>query len=233
VPFAGGLSPSPERGGGGIPTLQRIIESLGSQLGSAYDITTTSGLVYIELEAYARAIWGAWQDNERLGNQWQASRMSDFLPRWEAIYAIVPSPTDTLPARRARIAVLQARAGQANQQVLTDSLNGLLGSVLVTIVNGNSATANVWTPSTWPFGQHDPSNAVDWYSTVAFVAIQVTKPTGWSEGDLYTAIAGIGPVLDSALPAWVTWTWFRQDIHGSPGFFLDEGGNLDNEAFRV
>lgn len=232
MPFTGGLSPSPERTGGGTPTLQRIIESLGSQLGTAYDTTTTTGSVYIQVEAFARAIWGAWQDNERLGNQWQATRMLDFLPRWESIYGVVPSPTDTVPVRQARITVLQSRAGYANQQTLNDTLTSLLGSVYVATVNGNSATANVITPATWPIGSHDVFGVTDWSSTVAYIAVQVAKPTGWSDGDFYQTVGQIFPVLDSVLPAWVTFDWFRQDIHGAAGFYLDET-NLDNEAFDV
>ena len=233
MPATGGLTPGFERGGGGTPSLQRIVESLGSQLGTAYDITTTTGNVYLQLMAFGRALWGAWQDNERLANQWQSTRMGDLLPRWEAIYAVVPLPTDTLPIRQARIAILQARAGYANLQTLNDTLTTLLGAVYVATTNGNSATANVYTPSGWPMGAFDATGKVDWYSTVAFIAIQVTRPANWTDGDFYAAVASIVPILDGILPAWVTADWFRADIHGSLGFFLDEGGNLDNEAFRV
>ena len=159
MPATGGLTPGFERGGGGTPSLQRIVESLGSQLGTAYDITTTTGNVYLQLMAFGRALWGAWQDNERLANQWQSTRMGDLLPRWEAIYAVVPLPTDTLPIRQARIAILQARAGYANLQTLNDTLTTLLGAVYVATTNGNSATANVYTPSGWPMGLYrDPSH---------------------------------------------------------------------------
>ena len=69
------------------------------------------------------------------------------------------------------------------------------------------------------------------------VLILVTQPAGMTDGAFYTTVSAIEPVLDTLLPAWVTWDWYRQAHLGANGFYLDgdpvSSGtlvNLDNEA---
>ena len=232
MPF-GGWHPGFERSGDPSPDLQRIFESLAAARGTAYDTTTLTGRVAIELQAYARAINECWQNNQRMANQWIAMKMTDFLPRWETIYGIVPLSTDTLIDRRRRIAVIQLRSGSANMQAVNDALVTLLGSIFVGITITSSATANVWTPSTWPFGNHDATGAVDWYSTVGYLAIKVAQPAGMLDSDFYATMGTIVPLLDAILPAWVTFDWYRTSPTLGAGFYLDDTYNLDNEAFDV
>jgi hypothetical protein len=232
VPETGGLVPGWQRSGGGTPTLQRVIESFASQLGSSYD--TTTGIVGAQANAFARAIcYDGWFLNERLANQWDALRMTDFVARWEKIYALTPSPTDSLTVRRQRIAVAQARTGYGNFQAVNDALSALLGPLYVTIINTASGSASVFTPAGWPVGSVDPTGQLDWYSTVAYLAIQVQQPSNWTDSDFYPALGAANVLLDGILPAWVTWSFIRRDVSGSTrvGFWLDEGKNLDNEAF--
>ena len=222
----GGLHPSPYSMGGGSPSLEQILDSLAAQIGPAYD-TAEGGIVYVELMAEARAIHAIWKQNERLGNQWIGAKMTDFLPRWEKIYRIAPRPTATLPERRARVTIAQARAGRCDSEKLYEVCQTILGDAFVSIVNLSSATANVYTPTGWPMGSH--SAAIDWLSTVAHVAVKVAQPSTMDDGDFYDRCGDLVSELDLILPAWVTFDWFREGPSGA-GFFLDET-NLDNEAF--
>lgn len=240
MPQFGGYSPFPRRFGGGRPTLQSIVESILSQLGTAYDTTDKTAinglppLVFIRAQAIGRCIWGAWEQNQRLGNQWDANRMTDFLPRWEKIYGLYPRSTDSVWTRMLRVGVAMARTGHAaGGDIYAVCLAYLGPSVLVKVVtNSSSGSIVVWTPAGWPMGSHParPSDP-DWYSTLAAISIQVQQPATMADDEFYATVASVIPPLDSILPAWVSMSWFRQDIHGSAGFYLDEGKNLDNEAF--
>lgn len=233
MPQNGGLSPSPERYGGGKPILAFVVASLANSMGDAYD-TTQSSNVYVELMAYGRAIAAAWSGNQRMANQWDPDRMTDFLPRWEKILGLTPLSTDTDVARRARVKAAFARIGQpANFQGVNDLLTSTLGSAFVGITVTPSSSANVWTPAGWPMGTHDPNGVINWYSTVSYLAIQVQKPANTSDGDFYALLGSVMPALDSLLPAWVTFSWYRTDIHPGLGFYLDETPNLDNEALNA
>jgi hypothetical protein len=78
------------------------------------------------------------------------------------------------------------------------------------------------------------TNAVPWSSNVAHIQIQVQVPGGWSESQFQAAIGNVFPVLDSIMPAWATWDWWRVDsVHGTKGFYLDSPHNLDNDIFDV
>lgn len=241
MPAFGGQNPGYERYGGGTPNLKRLVDSLNSQRGTAYN-TDQSSNVYAENMAYARAINHAWSDNNRLANQWDAQRMTDFLPRWEKIFGIVPDPLDSLQARRAVIANAFLRLGQQpGYQAVYDACLAAVGSdVFVGIVHTTSAAgvngpAVVWTPDTtpaWPVGNVDPSHVLTWYSNIAHVLIQVQQPASMGDAEFSGRVGKLWPILDSFLPAWVTWDWFKV-IHAGgtvKGFFLDEE-NLNVEVF--
>lgn len=240
MPANGGLTPGFERYGGGTPNLKRIVDSLNAQRGSAYDTDQTSN-IYAENMAFARAINCAWSDNARLANQWDANRMTDFLSRWEKIFGIYVLDGDSDVERRARIAVSFLRINQQpGYQAVYDIIYDLLGSdVFVGIVHTTSAAgvngpAVVWTPAGHNVGSHDPDGIVNWYSNIAHVLIQIQLPSYMPQYELDGKISKLGPVLDSFLPAWVTWDWFM-NIHTSgtvKGFYLDET-NLNVEVFDV
>jgi hypothetical protein len=76
------------------------------------------------------------------------------------------------------------------------------------------------------------TNLVPWFSDVAHISIQVQVPGGWTEAQFQAAVGKIFPVLDSIIPAWATWDWWRVDsVHNVQGFWLDSPHNLDNDAF--
>lgn len=233
MPICGGYAPFPRRFGGRKTRIKTITASLQAQLGPAQDTTDTTGLVFLRLNATARAIAAAWGQNARMANQWDPQRVTDFLGRWEKILALPVSPSDSLTTRRKRVAVARARVGEAMPQVIRDTCVAYLGPCFVSIVNNiNPSSANVWTPAGWPMGQHavlptDPT----WYSTVAYVASKVAQPSTMGDAEFYATVSSVMPTLDAILPATTTFEWYREDISGAPGFFLDDTHNLDDEAF--
>jgi hypothetical protein len=232
VPSFGAFSPFPFRFGGGKPPLEHRVNSVLAQLGTTYTKDTT-GIVWLRAMAWARVFWDVWETNQRLANQWDPRRMTDFLGRWEKILALPVGPDDSLSVRRARVGVAKARAGYANAAaIFSTSLAYLGASVFVGIITSSSSTAVVWTPSGWPMGSHPvlPTDP-DWYSTVAYVAVKVQKPSTMDDGEFYTKVGSVLPALDAILPSWVTFDWYREDISGASGFFLDDTHNLDDEAF--
>src|SRR5690348_14660122 len=110
MPFNGGFSPYPERSGGGKPTIEVVLGSLLAQMGTAYDGSYGTA-VWAYATADARVLAEVYGTHERLSYQWDPYRMTDMLPRWEKILRLAVLPTDSMVARRARIAAAMARIG--------------------------------------------------------------------------------------------------------------------------
>jgi len=147
----GGYNPFPRRFGGRSGRVKTIVASLQAQLAPAQDVTDTAGLAFLRILATARALAAAWGQNQRLANQRDPLRVTDFLERWEKILALPVSPGDSLTTRRARVAVARARVGEAIVQVVRDTCVAYLGaSVFVDVVVTDPSVANVWTPIGWP-----------------------------------------------------------------------------------
>ncbi len=227
----GVFDPSPRRSGGqaGRPTeviLQALLEAGGTGLTDA-----VPSAQWAEALAEARAINYLWELNRRMANQWDPARMTDFLPRWERILGLVPLPTDTDAARRAKVAAKDAVYGEPpSRQVVSDLMAAVLGPVFVGLV---------YTPSTIALGHVAGGATVpggvtltdgDWYSTIAHLLVLVQQPAGMPDVDFYATVGQVRPFLDDLLPSWVTFDWAR-DGTGGDGFFLDDAFNIDNERF--
>lgn len=147
MPNFGGYSPGAERYGGAVPTLQRVLESLNQNRGSAYDTSNTSN-VWVENMAIARGVAALWEQNERLSYQNDPYRMGPTLARWEAILGLSPLPTDTPIDRRIRVQARFQRQGQrVFQQYVDDRLLAALGAVYVRSIR---LTPGVDALSWWP-----------------------------------------------------------------------------------
>jgi hypothetical protein len=219
----------PLRFGGAKPPLQHRLNAVLAQLGSLYSNDTT-GLVWLRAMALARVLNDAWESNRRLSYQWDPLRMTDFLGRWEAIFTLPVSPSDSLSTRRARVALRMSLAGYIRAgDLYTMCLSYLGSSVFIGIANQSSSSANVWTPAGWPMGSHPvAATDPDWYSSVAHVVILTQTPAAMAESDWRTLISTLKPALDLALPAWVTFDIIR-DGAGGAIFKLDDAHNLDFE----
>ncbi len=221
----GGLSPGFERYGGGLPALKAIVDSLGSQRGTVYDKSQPSD-VYLENMAIGRAIAEAWSNNARMANQWDSARITEFMSRWEAILGIIPTETDTPTSRRAAIGRAFLRVTQESvYQTVYDQLVGLLGTMFVSLTTTSTDDSVTWVPaggealnsSAADISLHDATGELTHYSTVSHLLIRVAQPVGMSDGIFYQKVAQIGPMLDTLLPAWVTWDWSRPtNLHVVP-----------------
>jgi hypothetical protein len=218
MPIHGGYTPGFERYGGRAPALKRIVESLAQQRGTVYDNDQT-GNVFIENMAIARAIAEAWSNNQRMSNQWDSARMTEFIPRWETILGIVPKHDDTEQDRRERIARAFEKLTQTNiYQTVYDLLISLIPDIFIRITHTSHADAvnwvdstlpEVWNGAAWVARVAEPSGLVTWYSSSAHILIEVSQPSGMLDGEFYETVAQINSVLDSILPGWVTWDWCR------------------------
>jgi len=239
----GGYHPYPRRYGGGRPLLQVVHEALNAARGTAIDASDPSSVAYIEDMAWARAIvFDGHGTAERLGNQRDPLRMTDFLERWEGIFKIVPSPGATAASRR--IAVRARFRRFLDASAFHDRIESALRAAIPTYfsaieyISYDNAVIHVPDPS-YPWGT--VANGHPWSSTTAHLLVLLVKPEGATEGDFYTAAAKVSPILDSLLPAWMTFNWYRAPteapavaVSGGPsqgGFYLDSIANLDNNVF--
>jgi len=136
--MSGAFTSFPVSFGASVNTIhETMLNALLQAQGSAI-ATDIDSAAYVECYAKARLLADMWSTVIRLGNQFDPNKMTDFLPRWEAIYGIVPSPTATLAQRRALIASKIANYGNSPTiQVVTDLLALVLGDVFVTILYGS------------------------------------------------------------------------------------------------
>jgi uncharacterized protein YmfQ (DUF2313 family) len=101
-------------------------------------------VVWVECQAYARAIYYAWAVFEKAANQLNPETMSDALPRWERIMGIAALPGDTLQTRRNRIAAKFSLLGEMpNQSNVSDALDLYLGQNFVALLQGGVSSTLV------------------------------------------------------------------------------------------
>lgn len=147
MPFTGGFVQGLWRTGGARPTVQIILDSLNEQMGSAYDTSGTSPRYMMNL-AIAKAIADVWNTGERMKNQIDPDRMSEFLPRWERIMGMTPIPGEPLRTRNKRVKARYTRFGrQPTRQAITDLLYEELYPIEVTLYSDDDTTAIIG----WPY----------------------------------------------------------------------------------
>ncbi len=223
MPNFGGYAPLPLRLGGGESTVRVIYESLNDGLGTGYD-TSDNSTVTADTFADAVQIAALWSANARMTNQWDPNRMTDFIPRWEKIFAVVPSSGDSDNARRARLAAkFQALGGPlyATTELICSSL---LGDAYVGVEYTPLASSH----SNWPGGT--PPQPGMWSSSVAHILVRVQQPANATVVEFLKSLGELMAFLGDFLPAWVTFDWGLFADNGMNGFYLDEN-NLDYETF--
>lgn len=238
----GGFHPYPKRYGGGRPLVKVLHDSLNAARGTAIDASDSTTVAWVENAAYARAVaFDGYGTTERLGNQRDPSRMTDFIPRWEGIFRIIPAPGATDTERREAIRVRFKRFLDASaiHYRVEAALRNALGSYFGAVEYISYANAVIHVPDTsYPWGT--VANGYPWTSTTAHLLVLLVKPSGASEGDFYTAAGKVSPILDAILPAYMTFNWYRRPTDASPvevsggpsqgGFYLDSAANLDNNV---
>ncbi len=228
----GGFNPSPQSFGASDGTKYEIyLNALNTADGDALDHEVDS-FVYAENFAAARVLADLASDNIRLSYQFDPSKMTDFLPRWEKILNIIPDPSSDGHQRRLVVANKLLNYGNApTHQVVNDTMESLLGGVFIDILNSNYLTAS----GSVPGGAVIPGGATlldgDWRSTIASISILVKPLPAMTEQKFYNIVKNIDGVLEDLLPAWVGFNWVRDNSMDLCGFILDDPHNLDNEYF--
>lgn len=243
----GGFDPFPRRPGGRRGrNIEVLTQSVHAQRGTAYSQSTNS-FVWLESHVIARCIAESWETNQRLANQFDPYRATDFLPRWERIYGIVPPFGANESQRRAAVAARWILAGKkATPLGMEDVLRTLLPNTFVRVHYLPNRWAFDRTPedvlaggTNTPLGTHpsagtDPTNSNapgNWSSTVHHVAIELQQPSWMSDAAYHLEAKAIySGVLDAFLPSWTTFSAFKGP---TLGFFLDAAGNLDNQAIGI
>ena len=239
----GGHFPYPRRFGGGRPRLKIIHDALNAARGTALDASDSTSVAWVENMAHARAVcFDGYGTNDRLALQWDPDRMTDMLSRWEQILKILPAPNASVPERREAVRARLRRfldATALHSRIL-GILTRELGEYFVAVEYISAANAVIHVPdASYPWGS--VVSGAPWTSTVAHILVLLTQPGNASESAFYDAAAKVGPALDSILPAWVTFNWYRAPTYGAPvnvsggpsmgGVYLDNPANLDNNVF--
>lgn len=211
MPTFGGFGGWPRRFGGGRSRVQTIYESLNAARGSAYD-TTDSSNVTAETYAQAVALAAAWSNNRRAALQTDPKRMSDFIPRWEAILDLHPSPADSVADRRS--AILAKFLAWAGQAAFEDVVAAIMGTSLVDIEYTPIASAY----QRWPENGYPNS----WISHTAHIVIRVQFAANQSQQELLHVLGRLDRTLADFLPAYTTWDWAMFAENGEDAFFLDD-----------
>lgn len=225
MPF-GGRNPFPFRLGGGKSRQQAIYESLNMGLGTAFD-TSDASTVTAETSADARAIAAIWSANKRHQNQFDPRRMTDMLPRWEAIFAVRPSVTDSDNARRAILTLKFQALGGPLYATIEEICAAFLGNILIGVEYIDLTHVN----ANWPGGT--PPQPTMWNSNIDHILVRVVRPgqeVGITRQQYFEKLREMMSFMRDYLAAHCTLDWGCFNVGGTRGFKLDEP-NLDIETF--
>jgi hypothetical protein len=189
--------------------LQQIASSLLAQRGDA--ITTAVGsIIWVETQAWARAVYSIWAVNQKLAYQFDPNKMTDFLPRWESIMGLAALPTDTIQTRQQRIASrFNAINKMPTTQKVTDLMQASLGITFLGLINDPAPLAYAQFPGGAAI-TGGITNVVDgpWYSTVQELFIEVYHPAVMTNNQFYNTVNQVFPLLSPYLPAYDSFDWF-------------------------
>lgn len=225
-----GTNPYPIRFGGSKDSLYAVLlDSLQEAMGDGFSVDDDA-MIAAELVADSRALSDLFLTNQRLANQWDPDRMTDFLARWEAIYGLSPTPDMSDNQRRVQVKLKRQAIGRLNNNSsVYDLLVEVLGDAFVSLTPGNPSLQS----SQIPGGLVIPGGATlkdgAYSSHVAQIFVHVEKPDSMSALEFAEAKAQVGAILNSILPAWTNWTLYQNSSDGIASFKLDEP-NLDIEA---
>ena len=199
--------------------LTQLTNSFASQRGNAF-IPTVGSLIWIECRAMAIAIDAVWIINQKMINQMNPDRMSDMLSRWEAIFGIIPLPSDTLYIRRNRVGEYFFRIGQLpNLSNIEALMTFFLPDIFVGLVQISASSAIASFPAmgdiTDIIGGTDATNG-PWSSTVSQLTVEVQKAPRMTLNDFDKEANQIFNIFKQALPAFTTYDWMYNS-------FCDDG----------
>jgi hypothetical protein len=188
--------------------LQEIANSLLNARGQALSHDVNS-IVWIETQIIARAVFHAWAANQKLANQSDPNKMSDYLTRWEKILQLLPLPTDSITTRRSRIAAKFSSLNQApTTQAITDLLKANLAGVFAALINiADTASASAFPGGSSIINSQASTNA-EWFSTISSTFIETIQPTYMTDAVYHNLVNQLYGLLTNYLPASCTFDWF-------------------------
>jgi len=206
-----GRNAFPRRFGGGQREHHQEHIAMLDALAKGWDVSEETA-TYAETYAHAVGISFIWILNRRLANQSIPERMTDMLAEWETVCRLKPTGTDSVLARRRRVAAkLRGLAGNTLADI-TDACEKLLGASFAGLVGIAPTSVISYSP-----GINPGPPGLEWSSNRCVLVVRMTKNL-LSEERFRELRALLIQMLDAMLPAWMT---FRIGVGDS--FIVNEG----------
>ncbi len=236
----GGFNPAPFKFGDAASTDLEAIQNAFADAQGTSLARERGSIAWVENHATARVLYALYGLAYRLANVNDPKRMTTTLPRWEKILQLVPSESDTLAERRARVeAKLSLLSAGTTIQVVEDYLSLVLGDMFVKLEFSDPLTATTYVPGggsvsgggpTFLDGDNADPNISPYASSLGYLAILIQRPANMTIELFYERAGRIYEELDNLLGAWMDFDWVNDGPNGA-GFYLDEDYNLDNQRF--
>lgn len=195
-------SPTLFRSGLGYDEVYKsILDSLVAAYGDGLVNAEEGTIAYVECQSIAKALSDAWISRERFINQFDFSKVSYFLDRFEQIYRLPYDSSLSDDERRARLQELRSRIGKKiNSSSIISILKGLLGDVFIQTLDGST-----------PYSiSNDP-----YITMIAFLPIRIWKSNKINEFDFDYLRFRADNILNDILPAqmqFATGMWQTADL---------------------
>lgn len=211
-----GRNPWPRRFGGGKRAHQAEHEAALEALLPGYDVGEDTA-VYAESYAHALGVAFVWAAYGRAQSALLPTRMLETLPDWEQACGTRPSLRDDVITRRA--AVAGKMRGLTGNRVadLTDACRRLLGDRFDSIATVAEADEVAY----WP-GINPGPPGFEWSSNRLHIALVINK-TGLSEQEYIDLRARAFSLLDSMLPAWMSFSILASAASTGSAFIVNQG----------
>lgn len=217
----GAYGPFPIRFGGGKRPIETEHEALLETYKSVFDIErggedSGKGLPWVEAYAEAAVLGIMWAGSQRGANQRTPLKLLEGLPVWEEACGLTPGVNDPLTERRAEVAAKFRSFGNNAEPDIRDVCVAMMGSNFVEL----SWVSDADDVTYWP-GFNPGPPGLEWFSRRCIAFVEVTK-TGLTQDAFDRKVGKLAQVLDSFLPAWMTFEIFTVDTNGTDeGFILD------------
>ncbi len=212
MPSFGRYNPFPLTFGGGASRWETEHAALLDALADTYDPAEETAS-WVELYAYALAAAMVWAINARVAGQALPARMLEALPTWEEVCKLRPGPTDSMQARRARVAAKLRGVADNTLGGIYDSCAALAGGLFVEVRTVTLANEIAY----WP-GVNPGPPGYEWSSNRATFAVVLTRGS-LGDADFRDLVERTYQMLDAMAPAWMT---FQVGIAGG-GFICGKG----------
>lgn len=220
----GWKTPFPIRfGGSAHEPVENAYTSLRSNLGSAFSGDEDSA-VDTETQAQARLISFVDAFLCTFVEQSDPMALTTMLERWENILNLGHSRSDSDTKRRKKVASRLTGFNDGTTEGIIRIADAAFSPWRVRAHYTNAEDAVMY----WPGGTSHPD--FDWYSTIAHLVVEYTKPDYASRDEANLRSAVCLRALDEFAPAWATFDVTETQASGPfaelVGFYLDQP-NLD------